>query len=157
MPTRTIKLHNAVGGRAGELAAGLRQAGLRLTPQRLAVCRALAASRSHPSAQALFAQLRPDHPSLSRATVYNTLQALARAGLIAELGPAGDGAMRYDADPTPHVNLICTNCHRVEDFGGAPLTRVARQVARESGYQLRGARVAFYGLCPRCREQKCET
>jgi Fur family peroxide stress response transcriptional regulator len=131
--------------------AALKRAGLRLTPQRRAICRALARSREHPTAQALYDQVLPDFPSLSRATVYNTLRALAEAGLVQELGAAGDGAIHYDADPSPHVNLICVRCHRVEDFTDALLTRIARQVAEDSGYQLRGARVAYYGLCPRCQ------
>jgi Fur family transcriptional regulator, peroxide stress response regulator len=153
MATHTQKLRNAPPvGRTAELAAGLREAGLRVTPQRLAVCRALAASRSHPTAQALYDQLRPGFPGLSRATIYNTLQALVDAGLIDELGTAGDGAQHYDANLSPHVNLVCTNCHRVEDFAGAPLALVAQTVADESGYRLRGARVVYYGLCPRCQK-----
>ena len=155
MSLATGKLRYApTGGRAGELAAGLRRAGLRLTQQRLAVCRALAESRNHPTAQGLFDRLRPTCPSLSRATVYNTLLALAGAGLVDELGTAGDGALHYDADPSPHVNLVCTNCHRIEDFADVPLRSVARRVAAGSGYQLRGARVVYYGLCPRCQKQK---
>ena len=154
MPNRTRKLHNQpAGGRAAELAAGLKAAGLRLTPQRLAMCEALGGSRSHPTAQSLYGQLRPAFPSLSRATVYNTLQALVKAGLIDELGGAGDGASHYDAHPAPHVNLVCTRCHRVEDFMNAPLEAVAQRVSVDSGYELRGARVVYYGLCPRCQRE----
>ncbi len=101
----------------------------------------------------MFELLRPAFPSLSLATVYNTLQVLVAAGLVDELGTAGDGAIHYDADPTPHVNLVCTRCHRVEDFPNAPLDAVAGQVAAGSGYQLRGARVVYYGLCPRCQRE----
>lgn len=137
--------------RSAEMVAALRDAGLRLTQQRLAVCQALANDKSHPTAQALYARLRQRYVTLSRATVYNTLQTLVEAGLVFELGTAGDGALHYDADPSPHVNLVCTRCHRIEDFGQAPLGAVARAVATGSGYQLRGARVVYYGLCPRCR------
>jgi len=144
----------AVGGRIDELIVALRQAGLRLTPQRQVVCRALVESREHPTAQALFDQLLPDFPALSRATVYNTLRTLVDAGLVQELGTAGDGAIHYDADASPHVNLICTRCHRVEDFVDVSLAAIARRVAQDSGYQLRGARVAYYGLCPRCQKAK---
>jgi len=136
------------------MVAVLKEAGLRVTPQRLAVCQALAGNKSHPTAQALFEQLRPDFPSLSRATIYNTLKTLAGAGLIQELGDASDGAIHYDADPSPHVNLVCTRCHRIEDFLDAPLGAVARRVADGSGYELRGARVVYYGLCPKCRRLK---
>jgi Fur family peroxide stress response transcriptional regulator len=137
--------------RAEEMIAALKTAGLRLTPQRLAVCEALAGDASHPTAQALFARLRGRFVTLSRATVYNTLQTLVAAGQVCELGAAGDGAVHYDANPSPHVNLVCTHCHRVEDYEPAPLAAVARSVARGSGYELRGARVVYYGLCPRCQ------
>jgi Fur family peroxide stress response transcriptional regulator len=137
--------------RADEMITALKTAGLRLTPQRLAVCQALAGDISHPTAQALYARLRSRFVTLSRATVYNTLQTLVAAGQVCELGAAGDGAVHYDANPTPHVNLVCTRCHRVEDFAPASLAAVARNVAKDSGYELRGARVVYYGLCPRCR------
>jgi Fur family peroxide stress response transcriptional regulator len=142
---------SAASGRAESLLQGLKRSGLRLTRQRRAICRALAESRDHPTAQGLYEQVRPGHPSLSRATVYNTLEALARAGLIDELGTAGDGAIHYDANPAPHVNLMCVNCHRVEDYLAARLGGVAREVAAGSGYELRGARVVYYGLCPECQ------
>ena len=155
MTFRTHKLRSEAGEAGAEgLITVLKEAGLRLTPQRLAVCRKLAGNKSHPTAQSLFEQLRPDFPSLSLATVYNTLQTLADNGLIHELGDAGDGAVHYDADPSPHVNLVCTRCHRIEDFPGATLTPVARKVAADSGYELRGARVVYYGLCPKCRRSQ---
>jgi Fur family peroxide stress response transcriptional regulator len=131
----------------------LKRSGLRVTPQRRAMCRALAGDTSHPTAQAIYERLKPEFLSLSLATVYNTLQILVEAGIIHEIGAAGDGAMHYDADPSPHVNLICTNCGRIDDFHETTLKRVTQRVARHSGYQLRGARVAYYGLCPDCRRR----
>jgi Fur family peroxide stress response transcriptional regulator len=138
---------------AAALLQGLKRSGLRLTRQRRAICQALAASRSHPTAQSLYDEVRTQHPSLSRATVYNTLEVLAKAGLVDELGTAGDGAVHYDADLAPHVNLMCMNCHRVEDFPAARLGGVAREVSAGSGYELRGARVVYYGLCPACKRR----
>ncbi len=129
----------------------LREAGLRVTPQRLAIFRALAGSKTHPTAQALFEQLQSALPSLSQATVYNTLQALVSAGLIQEIGEAGDGAVHYDANPRPHINLICTQCHCVEDFFDIQLDGVAEAVIAQSGYKVHGMRIAYYGLCPSCQ------
>lgn len=129
----------------------LKEIGLRVTPQRLAIYDALVNSGTHPTAQELFEQLQPTLPSLSQATVYNTLQTLVTHGLIQEIGEAGDGAIHYDADSKPHINLICTQCHRVEDFYDVPLDGVAEQVISRSGYQVHGMRIAYYGLCPRCQ------
>jgi Fur family peroxide stress response transcriptional regulator len=129
----------------------LKKARLRVTPQRLAIYHTLVTSDAHPTAQVLFKQLQPTLPSLSQATVYNTLQTLVTHGLIQEIGGTGDGAVHYDANPTPHINLICTCCHRVEDFFDVPVDDVAQQVIARSGYQVHGMRIAYYGLCPRCQ------
>ena len=129
----------------------LKDGGLRVTPQRLAIYCALVASDSHPTAQILFEQLQPSLPSLSQATVYNTLQALVERGLVQEIGEAGDGAVHYDGNPRPHVNLICTSCHSVDDVFEVSLEGIAEQVASRSGYRVQGMRIAYYGLCPRCQ------
>ena len=139
------------------LVTQLREVGLRVTPQRLAIFQALATSDAHPTAQDLFEQLYPQLPSLSQATVYNTLQTLVRHGLIQEIGAAGDGAIHYDANPTPHINLICTHCHCVEDFFGISLDGFAEDVIARSGYQVQGVRIAYYGICPRCQRANGET
>jgi Fur family peroxide stress response transcriptional regulator len=155
-PSPTPKLQSApAAGGTADLLAALKEAGLRLTPQRIAVCRALAETLrgAHPTAQALYAHLLPAYPSLSRATIYNTLQTLVNAGLVHELGTAGDGTLHYDIDASPHANLVCTRCHRVEDFPAAALAGVAQRVASASGYELRGARIVYYGLCPACRRE----
>ena len=134
-----------------QLSQQIRAAGLRLTPQRLLIYQTLLQSKRHPTAQGLFEAVKDETPSLSQATVYNTLQALVNAGLIQEIGEAGDGAVHYDADLTPHVNLVCTRCHRVDDFFDVPLDAVAEQVASQSGYQIQGARTVYYGRCPECQ------
>jgi Fur family peroxide stress response transcriptional regulator len=158
MPTLSRTVPAVVSeARVADLLAALRGAGLRITPQRVAVCRALAGTKSHPTAQALYEQLSTQFESLSRATVYNTLETLVQGGLIHELGDAGDGAVHYDADVAPHVNLICLRCHRIDDLPVTALDRVERQVAEHSGYEVRGARLVYYGLCPDCRKQAPRT
>ncbi len=137
--------------RASQMLAALKGAGLRLTPQRTAICQVLAGDKSHPTAQALHVRLLKDFPSLSLATIYNTLETLATAGLIHDLGDAGDNTTHYDADPSPHINVICTNCHRIDDYPLSQLAGVAEKVTHDLGYELRGARVAYYGLCPKCQ------
>lgn len=141
------------GVTAEGIAERLKEAGLRLTPQRLAIYGALVETDSHPTALHLYEQLRPELPSLSQATVYNTLQALVEQGLVHEIGDAGDGAVHYDADLTPHVNLVCTRCQRIDDFHADILTWADDLVAAESGYQLKGARLVYYGLCPVCQDE----
>jgi Fur family peroxide stress response transcriptional regulator len=130
----------------------LLDAGLRVTPQRLAVYQLLAETESHPTAQAIHEALRVQYPSLSLATVYNTLEKLVETGVINALGEAGDGAVHYDADTRPHINLACVSCHRVIDLPSQSVQALDREVASSSGYRLLGARVVYYGLCPDCQK-----
>lgn len=83
----------------------LRQHGLRATRQREDVYIALASTKCHKSADELFAEVRQDQPGMSLATVYNTLEALAQAGLCRRL-PSPSGASRYDADVSEHAHLV---------------------------------------------------
>ncbi len=129
----------------------LKQAGLRLTPQRLAVYRYLAGVTTHPTAQRVYEALLPDNPSLSLATVYNTLEMLVGLGVVNALGAAGDDAVHYDGDVSPHVNLACIDCHRVIDLPSEHVFAIKQEVSERSGYQLLGARVMYYGVCPSCQ------
>ena len=78
--------------------------GLRCTRQREILYGALCATRCHPTAEELFQSVRDADPGLSLATVYNTLDAFTRCGLVRRI--ATESAARYDADLTPHVHLV---------------------------------------------------
>lgn len=132
----------------------LRSAGYRLTPQREAICHLLVETDEHPSAQQIYEHLQPRFASLSLATVYNTLEVLVRMGAINALGEAGDGTVHYDADLEPHINLACIECHRIIDIPSQAVHELAGEVAQSSGYQLLGARVMYYGLCPECQAKR---
>lgn len=131
--------------------AALRQAGLRLTVQRRAICRYLAQSKEHPTAQEIYHALKLEYPSLSLATVYNTLEKLVELGVVHALGSAGDDATHYDADTSPHINLACVRCHRVVDLPSEHVQVLETEVSQRSGYRLLGARVLYYGICPNCQ------
>ena len=131
----------------------LQRAGLRATPQRLAILHLLRKSTQHPTAQMIYEQLEKEYPSLSLATVYNTLEAFVNQGMINTLGSTADGSVHYDADTSPHVNLSCTNCHQVIDLPSKYVHALDEEVAQNSGYQILGARVLYYGLCPECQKR----
>ncbi|KPL83960.1 hypothetical protein SE15_01775 [Thermanaerothrix daxensis] len=131
----------------------LRKAGLRLTPQRQAICELLAESREHPTAAMIYETLKPRFPSLSLATVYNTLEVLVRLGAVNVLGNAGDGMAHYDADTDPHINLACVSCHKIVDFPSQYVQFLDEEISATSGYRVLGARVLYYGLCPECQQK----
>jgi Fur family peroxide stress response transcriptional regulator len=130
----------------------LKQAGMRLTPQRIAVCKLLSETSSHPTASSIYRQIRAQHPSLSLMTVYNTLKALVDLGAINALGHAGDGNVHYDGDTAPHINLACVSCHKIVDIASRKAARLDGEISRVSGFRLLGARILYYGHCPACQK-----
>src|SRR6478736_5781449 len=94
---------------------GVRAAGLKLTPQRIAIVRELATDESHPTAQELYDRLRPALPTMSFATVYNTLDALTAAGLCAALS-LSPGSGRFDPNMEAHHHAVCDGCGAVTDI-----------------------------------------
>jgi len=137
-----------------KLISTLRRSGMRITPQRQAICAYLGASDDHPTAAMIYEALKPEMPSLSLMTVYNTLNALVDLGAIQALGPAGDDTVHYDADTEPHVNLICVSCQKIVDLYSEQLHVLRQEIDAGSGYRLLGERVLFYGLCPVCQKKQ---
>lgn len=136
------------------LTTALREAGMRVTPQRVAICELLTTSHEHPTAAMIFDELKPRFDSLSLATVYNTLDALVGLGVVNVLGHAGDDKVHYDADTEPHVNLACISCSRIIDIPSEHVTHLDSEITAASGYKLLGARVLYYGLCPDCQKKQ---
>lgn len=136
-----------------EILTVLHQAGLRATPQRIAICELLADSHSHPTANDIFQNLKNNHPSLSLATIYNTLDVLVGIGLVNALGSIGDDKVHFDADVSPHINLACIKCHKIVDAPSEYITQLNEEINRISGYELFGSRILYYGHCPECQKE----
>lgn len=131
----------------------LKTAGHRLTPQRLAIVRAFADSRSHPSVETVYASVKPHFPTTSLATVYKTVALLKELGELMEIG-FGEGSNRYDVRvPVPHPHLVCTRCRRILDAKLDALDHLADKLARSTGFRILGHRLDFYGICPQCRNK----
>ena len=128
----------------------LRQAGLRVTPQRLAVAREVM-NRQHPTAAEVYDAVRGQFPTMGLATVYATLNTMSRCGLVKPL-PFAD-AVRFDANVSPHANLICAT------LGGSPTSKAASTCSgscaiapsKAHGFALDAERLDLYGTCENCR------
>jgi Fur family peroxide stress response transcriptional regulator len=131
----------------------LKHKGMRLTPQRIAICKLLCKTNFHPTATMIYEQVKAQYPSLSLMTVYSTLDTLINLGLVNELGSAGDNQVHYDGNITPHINLACISCHNLVDITSPHISNLENEISLNSGYQLLGARMVYYGLCPNCLEQ----
>lgn len=123
--------------------------GRRATPQRRLVYDTLASTSAHPDAEQLIAMVHRRDPSVSVATVYNTLRLLADSGRILELRGLGPKT-RYDANVEEHDHFTCRHCGTVED-----IPRQVTGITRLQGHGLDGYRVdevAVHarGACARC-------
>jgi Fur family peroxide stress response transcriptional regulator len=130
-----------------DIRRSLEGSGLRCTPQRFAVMSFLLACRRHPTAAEIFAAVNRRDPRSSRATTYNNLRDLVRAGLVREVAAEGRAA-RFDAKGARHHHFICDRCGDVEDVAWC---NVPRPVSASLGQRvLRECEVIFRGLCVRC-------
>ena len=140
--------------RRKEMEDTLRAAGCRMTPQRKAIVKYLASTDSHPSARQILNEATKDCPGISLATVYNTLETLAKLGLIRIMDfQAADN--RHETNISPHINLLCTICGKIDDFEdgeGLPIDRINR----EYGFEVYGFRMEYYGLCAQCKSKARE-
>ncbi len=137
-----------------KLISTLHDAGMRVTPQRRAICRYLSETEAHPTAAMIYEALKPEMPSLSLMTVYNTLNALVEVGALQAIGQAGDDTVHYDMDTEPHVNVVCTSCGKIVDIASEKMDALEREIAARSGFSLHQSKLLFEGLCPECQNEK---
>lgn len=144
--------HTATEARIEQMLVRLKEQNFRITPQRMAVLRVLAASENHPSVENIFEQVRIMFHTTSIATIYKTVSLLKELGEVLELG-FPDGSNRYDGNkPFPHPHVICTRCKKVLDPELNGLTDLTREVSQETGFRVTTHRVDFFGVCRACQE-----
>ncbi len=129
------------------IAEEMSRRGLRATAQRVSVYEYLWNHRTHPTVDTIYEDLLPDNPSFSRTTVYNTLHALEKSGMIRSLS-IESGEMHYDADPADHGHFLCTHCRTIYDF---PIS--AESVAVPHGFEAEQTDIFISGKCKNCKEK----
>ena len=130
------------------LTEAFRARGLKVTPQRQAIFRALHENREHPSAESVYEQVAVEMPTISLRTVYQTLGDLAEMGEILQLD-LGTGAARFDSNIDPHHHMVCGRCGMVRDvFVDHPDVRPSSPGS--DGFRVTGTEIVFRGLCASC-------
>ena len=144
--------------RMDKMVTKLRERDFRITPQRLAILRVLAASDGHPSVEKIYETIRPEFPMTSIATVYKTVHLLNQINEVLEIA-LPDGSNRYDGNkPFPHPHVICVGCQKIIDLNLGSLKDMTAEVADETGFDRLTYRLDFFGMCDDCqREEKRET
>jgi Fur family peroxide stress response transcriptional regulator len=152
MPKRSAEADERVRAMMGDL----KRAGLKLTAQRQAIVQEFAADPTHPTAQDLYDRLRGAYPQMSFATVYNTLDALAAAGLSGTLRIGN--AARFDPNTAPHHHVVCERCGAIADVPARtldPSPAAVRNLSRAApGFRVRSIERIYKGLCAACQRPR---
>ncbi len=139
---------------ANRIAGILREKGHRLTPQRHAVLKVLAASHECLTPDAILVRAREVAPDIGRVTVYRTLETLGRYGLVCQVHSAVGVRGYMMARPEGHHHhVVCSVCGATVDFVDCGLGTLEERLARETGFALAGHLLEFYGTCPECRQR----
>lgn len=118
--------------------------------QREALYSMLQATTEHPTADWLYARLKPEFHDLSLGTVYRNLNILVEQGLVLRLH-YGSTFDRYDACRDPHHHFLCEHCGAVLDIPLAADRKLNARIEQQTGHLVRGHSIDFYGLCVTCR------
>jgi Fur family peroxide stress response transcriptional regulator len=139
--------------RIEEMLSKLKSRDFRITPQRLAVLKILAASEGHPSVDDIYKEVKALFPTTSLATVYKTVSLLKELNEVLELG-FPDGSNRYDGyNPVPHPHAICMKCKKIMDPERMNIDALSEEMSRKTGYKIFHHRLDFFGLCPDCQQK----
>jgi Fur family ferric uptake transcriptional regulator len=140
-------------GRIEDSRTSLNMAGTRVTSQRTLILEIIRQGEGHLDADEIYRRARKEQPRLSLSTVYRTLQALKKLGLIEELH-FNESHHHYEAKPAiEHHHLVCLGCGQVIEFQH-PLSRLKRNVAEVGGFEIVSAEIRMSGYCPRCRQAR---
>ena len=122
--------------------------------KRQAILAVLMATKEHPSAERIYAELKPQYPDLSLGTVYRNLNLFREDGTIMVVGTV-NGQERFDFNTEPHPHFICTGCGRVIDIDmPMPGDALWAGTAAEHGLGVRGCQITLTGLCRDCSEKE---
>lgn len=110
----------------------------------------LRSTTAHPSAETIYAHLKPQIPDLAIGTVYRNLSLFKQKGLIMSVATV-DGVERYDANTKPHVHFVCTDCNAVTDLHEMQVPgELVREVEQCSGGKVQECHLSFTGQCRNC-------
>lgn len=121
-----------------------------LTPQREAVLRVVNDTEGHLTANEIYEAARRLLPSISFATVYNSLKYLREAGLLSEIN-FGKASSRYDRETGRHDHAVCSRCGKLVDFDLEETPQLMRAAARRSRFKAESVHLTLVGVCPGCQ------
>jgi Fur family peroxide stress response transcriptional regulator len=136
-----------------KIAQKLKKAGLKITPQRMAILSELINNQSHPSADAIYKKIKLKLPNISFDTVNRTLIAFAQHGVI-KIAEGRGGARRYDPMTEPHHHFHCVKCNKIIDFVNKEYDRIKLPKNITNKHQVLGQKIVLDGICQDCQSKK---
>jgi len=130
-----------------------KQAGLNVTPQRLAIYRALMGDVNHPSPDTIFKRVKVDFPMISFATVYKTLETFEQKGIISKVTTLHN-TLRYDPLTKRHHHIICTKCKKIIDIESDELDSLPIPPQVTKGNVFVDFSVHFNVICAECQNKQ---
>ena len=124
----------------------LKENSIKITPQRLEILRYLDENRTHPTADQIYTGLKEKNPSLSKTTVYNSLEILRKRGVIQSLNIC-DSELRYDFRHAMHHHFLCKKCGNIIDIN-IECPNIGKML--ESGHKVEEVQGYFKGICKKC-------
>jgi len=142
---------------ADQIAAGLRDNGLRVTAPRLAIYRAVGELPGHPDVDSIVAHVRADIGAISVQGVYDGLRVLTRAGLLRRIEPAGSAARYETRVGDNHHHVVCRACGATHDISCSVGAAPCLDPSETGGFEIDEAEITFWGYCPTCQAAQAET
>ncbi len=127
----------------------------RQTPQRRAVLAAVSAAKAPLTAEQVYSAAVCAFPHLALTTVYRSLDAYVEAGLMRR-SIYDDGIARYEIAAEHRHFLTCTICKKSVPLSVCPFEQLEEQLVRETGFQISGHRMEFFGVCPECAGKQAQ-
>lgn len=128
----------------------VREMGLKVTNQRLAILEALTGGRAHVTAQEVYELVSQKHSDIGFATVYRFLKKMTEHSFVTEVRMGGLPA-RYELTPRKHHDhLTCNHCGKIVEFENPEIEKLQNDVAKRHGFKLTGHVLELYGVCRDC-------
>ena len=124
----------------------LRKKNVKVTPQRLSVIDFLSNNPIHPSAEKIYTEIKKNFPTISLATVYNTLEKLEEIGELIKLKVAKDNIINYEYNLDPHQHFYCKQCDQIYDIWGTGIKK--KDIV--DGHKIENVQIYYKGICNQC-------
>ena len=127
----------------------LKENSIKITPQRLEILKYLDENRIHPTVEQIYTSLKEKNPSLSKTTVYNSVETLREHGIIQSLTISGSES-RYDFENKMHHHFLCKKCGNIIDID-IECPNIGKML--ESGHKVEEVHGYFKGICKKCMKK----